>query len=251
MSNNHPEFYRTTYEYQSNPLNQKYSPYSPLEETKNILYKTGQERLSNSPPPIILCETGGSRNNKIHRHRYLFYPSASRLSPFDNNYNSDINIIKGPFRNENNKEEEIDNKHNLINKNETEKSPERYQAMYDKSFELVKKISELVPEENIKLKGNSDYYLNKDKDYINIIDKQIDTLTNHFKTNNFNLGYKTDINLYKNNNNLPNNDKDKNMTYDQYKNNLLQKVKNSNIGINQKENNNTNNKTEEGIAFNN
>ena len=59
MSNNHPEFYRTTYEYQSNPLNQKYSPYSPLEETKNILYKTGQERLSNSPPPIILCETGG------------------------------------------------------------------------------------------------------------------------------------------------------------------------------------------------
>ena len=169
MSNNHPEFYRTTYEYQSNPLNQKYSPYSPLEQTKNILYKTGQERLSNSPPPIILCETGGSRNNKIHRHRYLFYPSASRLSPFDNNYNSDINIIKGPFRNENNKEEEIDNKHNLINKNETEKSPERYQAMYDKSFELVKKISELVPEENIKLKGNSDYYLNKDKDYINII----------------------------------------------------------------------------------
>ena len=251
MSNNNPEFYRTTYEYQSNPLNQKHSPYSPLEETKNILYKTGQERLSNSPPPIILCETGGSRNNKIHRHRYLFYPSASRLSPFDNNYNSDINIIKGPFRNENNKEEEIDNKHNLINKNETEKNPERYQAMYDKSFELVKKISELVPEENIKLKGNSDYYLNKDKDYINIIDKQIDTLTNHFKANNFNLGYKTDINLYKNNNNLPNNDKDKNMTYDQYKNNLLQKVKNSNIGINQKENNNTNNKKEEGIAFNN
>ena len=38
MSNNHPEFYRTTYEYQSNPLNQKYSPYSPLEEkgTKDI-----------------------------------------------------------------------------------------------------------------------------------------------------------------------------------------------------------------------
>ena len=84
-----PELYHTTYEYESNLLNPLLSPYN---QPKNHLFKTSQERLSNSPP-IILCETGGSRNNKTHRHRYLFYPSASRLSPFtDNNFIGDVNI---------------------------------------------------------------------------------------------------------------------------------------------------------------
>ena len=228
MNLHNQDFYRTTYEYESNQLNKKYNPY---EETKNILFGTSPERFSNSP--IILCETG-SRNNKYHRHRYLFYPSASRLSPYGNNYNSDINNIKYSFRDKNNFE--LENKNNLINKNETdlkenenEKSPEKYQAMYNKSFELVKRISELVPEENIKIKGNSDYYLNQDKDYINIIDNEINTLTNHFKNSNFNLGYKTDGNLYNNSNYIPKNDNDKNDTYDEYKNNLLQRIKDSNI----------------------
>ena len=200
------ELYRTTYELESNK-------YPPLEETKNILYKTSHERLSSSPP-IILCETNNSRNNKYHRHRYLFYPSASRLSPFSNNDNN-INTIK-----------------NAINDNEqkdkNEKSPEKYQSMYDKSFELVKRISELVPLEDIKIKGNSEYYLNKDQDYMNIVDKEINTLTNHFKNNNINFGYNSEGNLNKNNNYLNNNDTDKkNMTYDQYKNSLLQKIQDS------------------------
>ena len=224
----HQDFNRTTYEYESNPLNQKYNPY---EETKNILFGTSPERFSNSP--IILCETG-SRNNKYHKHRFLFYPSASRLSPYSHNYNNDINNIKHSFRDENDFEKE--NKNNLINKNETdlkenenEKSPEKYQAMYNKSFELVKRISDLIPEENIKIKGNSNYYLNNDKDYINIIDNEINTLTNHFKSSNFNLEYKTDGNLYNNSNYIPKNDNDKNNTYDEYKNNLLQRIKDSSI----------------------
>ena len=235
MNTYNPEFYRKTYEYEANPLSHEFPPYNSI---KDPSYKTSQEKFSNSPP-IILCEFGGSRNNKTHKHRYLFYPSASRLSPFtdnNNNYLNNYNIIKSTLRDENNLSGEIGNKKNLINKNETslnqnEKSPEKYQAMYDKSFELVKRISELVPGENIKLKGNSDYYLAKDKDYMNIIDNQIDSLTNHFKNNNFNLGCKTDVNMNKNSNlNSPNDENQ--MTYDQYKNNLLQRIKNSNKEIN-------------------
>ena len=235
MNTYNPEFYRKTYEYEANPLSHEFPPYNSI---KDPSYKTSQEKFSNSPP-IILCETGDSRNNKTHKHRYLFYPSASRLSPFtdnNNNYLNNYNIIKNTLRDANNLSGDIGNKKNLINKNETslnqnEKSPEKYQAMYDKSFQLVKRISELVPGENIKLKGNSDYYLAKDKDYMNIIDNQIDSLTNHFKNNNFNLGYKTDVNMNKNSNlNSPNDENQ--MTYDQYKNNLLQRIKNSNKEIN-------------------
>ena len=235
MNTYNPEFYRKTYEYEANPISYEFPPYNSI---KDPSYKTSQEKFSNSPP-IILCETGDSRNNKTHKHRYLFYPSASRLSPFTDNNNNNLNnynIIKNTLRDANNLSGDIGNKKNLINKNETslnrnEKSPEKYQAMYDKSFELVKRISELVPGENIKLKGNSDYYLAKDKDYMNIIDNQIDSLTNHFKNNNFNLGYKTDVNMNKNSNlNSPNDENQ--MTYDQYKNNLLQRIKNSNKEIN-------------------
>ena len=110
-----PEIYHITYEYESNILNPKLSPYS---QQKNYLCKSSQERLSNSPP-FILCERGVSRNNKTYRHRYLFYLSATRLSPFtDNNCMSDKSIIKYPVRGDNNKESEIANKNNLINKNE-------------------------------------------------------------------------------------------------------------------------------------
>ena len=240
MNTYQPEFYRKTYEYEANPLSHEFPPYNSI---KDPSYKTSQEKFSNSPP-IILCEFGGSRNNKTHKHKYLFYPSASRLSPFtdnNNNYLNNYNIIKSTLRDENNLSGEIGNKKNLINNNETslnqnEKSPEKYQAMYDKSFELVKRISELVPEENIKLKGNSDYYLAKDKDYMNIIDNEIDSLTNHFKNNNYNLGYKTDVNINKNSNSNLNPPNDENqMTYDQYKNNLLQRIKNTNKEINLKE----------------
>ena len=179
------ELYRT-YELESNPLNKNKYFNSNLSETKNILYNTSlDERLSNSnSPPIILCEGNNSRNNKYHKHRYLFYPSASRLSPFSGNDNN-LNFIKNAINNS-----ELENQ-----ENKNEKSPEKYQMMYDKSFELVKRISELVPQEDIKIKGNSEYYLNKDQDYMNIIDKEIDTLTNHFKNNNLNFGYNSDGNL--------------------------------------------------------
>ena len=214
------ELYRT-YELESNQLSKNKYSHSNLEETKNILYNTSlDERLSNSnlnSPPIVLCEANNSRNNKYHRHRYLFYPSASRLFPY-NGKDNNLNLIKNAINNS-----------EMENQDKNEKSPEKYQTMYDKSFELVKRISELVPQEDIKIKGNSEYYLNKDQDYMNIIDKEIDTLTNHFKNNNLNYGYNSDGNLNKNFNNLNNeNDIDnKNMTHEQYKNNLLQKIKDS------------------------
>ena len=58
----------------------------------------------------------------------------------------------------------LNNNHNTffaVCVNTYEKSPFKYQSMYDKSFELVKKVSELVPEKETKLKGNADYYLEK------------------------------------------------------------------------------------------
>ena len=202
-----PELYHTTYEYESKPL---YPQNYILDKTKETLYQTGMDRKSNSPP-IILCETGGSRNAKAHKHRYLFYPSASRLSPFSDNYN--INTYDK-------------NSINYKDDNKNEKSQEKYQAMYDKSFELVKKISELVPEKEAKIKGNSDYYLNKDKDYMNIIDNQINTLTNHFQKSNFDLGYKTDGMLLQNSN-INNSNDINNNTYGIYKNNILERINNS------------------------
>ena len=234
MNSYYPEFYRKTYEYESNPLNSNY----PLNNSnKERLMKTSLDKNLNYPP-IILCETDGSRNNRTHRHRYLFYPSSSCLSPFNDN-NNNYNFIKNSLREENNIRNGLLGKNSLINKNETslsqnEKSPFKYQSMYDKSFELVKKVSELVPEKETKLKGNADYYLEKDKDYMNLIDKQIDSLTNHFKNNNLNSGYKTDGNIFKNDNINSFNDDNK-MTYNEYKNDLLQRIKNSNPGINPNE----------------
>ena len=234
-----PDLYRTTYEYESKPL---YPQNYLLDKTKNTLYQSGIDNRENSPP-IILCETGNSRNTKTHKHRYLFYPSASRLSPFTDNNN--LNIYNSMDNNNNYPQNEALNKikqensniNNINNKNETEKSPEKYQAMYGKSFELVKKISELVPEEKAKIKGNSDYYLNKDKDFMNIIDNQINTLTNHFQKSNFNLGYKTDGILLQNSNNNDIN----NNTHGQYKNNLLERINNSKNDMNNQENNNNRN----------
>ena len=47
-----PELYHTTSEYESKPLYpSKYSPYNQIE---NSMYKTNQERISNSPPIILL-----------------------------------------------------------------------------------------------------------------------------------------------------------------------------------------------------
>ena len=143
MNTYQPKFNYKTYEYEANPLSHEFPPYNSI---KDPSYKTSQERFSNSPP-IILCETSGSRNNKTHKHRYLFYPSVSRLSPFtDNNniYLNNYNIIKNTLRDENNLPGETENKKNETSLNKNEKSPEKYQAMYDKSFELVKRISELV-----------------------------------------------------------------------------------------------------------
>ena len=51
MKEYNPDFYRTTYEYESNPLNKEFSPYK---EEKYDKYKTSQEKFSDTPPIILL-----------------------------------------------------------------------------------------------------------------------------------------------------------------------------------------------------
>ncbi len=67
---------RNTYEVESKNKNSGFIPYNSEQDMSNM---TNQERISQSPP-IILCETSDSRNPRSHTHRYLFYPSISRLS---------------------------------------------------------------------------------------------------------------------------------------------------------------------------
>jgi hypothetical protein len=51
-------------------------------------------------------------------------------------------------------------------------SNKKYQTMYNKSFELMKAISDMIPDEEAKIKGDSSYYYNRDKDYDKIVEKQ-------------------------------------------------------------------------------
>ena len=130
MNTYHPKLYRMTYEYESSPLNYHYPPLNS--SSKESLVKESQEKAFNNPP-IILCETDASRNFRTHRHRYLFYPSVSCLSPFNDSNN--YNIIKDSLRGENNQNKESLDKNNLINKNETslnqnEKSPLKYHKSF-------------------------------------------------------------------------------------------------------------------------
>lgn len=251
----YPSF-RNTYELESQPNNHKYMPVNTISNLYPNIYS---ERLSYSPP-IILCETGNSRNKNNHSHRYLFYPSTSRLSPFSNNMNNEFNIIKKVNTNNNNYESknEIKNKlrneNQLINKENNENSKNendiegrmdynnnlgrkivntpqninKYQSMFDKSLELMKTISNFIPEEDAKIKGNSSYYYNRDRDYDTIIEKQKNFLQKHFINK---LGNKNQIetDIYSNSKKNNNNNLD-NRPNDQFNNNFTNI--NDNKGIN-------------------
>ena len=78
---------RNTYERESD-LNNQYIPYNSSRNIGNTV-KINSQSLSNTP--IILCETGRPSTNK-HSHRYLFYPSIYRLSPFTDNM-TEYNIM--------------------------------------------------------------------------------------------------------------------------------------------------------------
>ena len=215
--------FRNTYELDSQSYNQGYIPFN---DSLNSFNHLKSEKLRNLSP-IILCETGNSRNSNNNSHRYLFYPSSSRLSPFSDNRINIFNIknqnsrryildkeFKNNLNNENgllNKDYQIPQYDNDMNgkseKNIFERkidnynhgnNQEKYQNMLNKRLEDIKKISSLMPEEDAKIIGDSSYYYNRNKDYDKIIDKQKNFLRNYFKSKN--LGGSLERDFYKDNN---------------------------------------------------
>ena len=272
MSQYYYPSFRKTYELETQPNNQADMTFN---SSSNLYPKINSERLSTSPP-IILCETGNSRNKNNHSHRYLFYPSTSRLSPFSDNMNNDYNIIKRPYLNINNYNSKneirnrfrdenplnnIDNNENFKNDKDLEgrvnynnnlgrkliDSPQnidKYQTMFDKSLELMKEISNFIPEEDAKIKGNSSYYFNRDRDYDTIIEKQKNFLQKYFKNKQGNQN-QIETNIYNNNNN--NNINLKSRNDGQFKNNFENINDNKEINFGNdlyNENNNKNNNLE-------
>ena len=220
---------RNTYELESKLYNQEYIPYN---SSRNVPNKVYTQRLSNSPP-IILYKTENSKTSN-NTHKYLFYPSISRLSPFtdgvtnyniiensnprDNNYNNNSNkqfvINEMQFLNgdQNNENSEFNNQLGLpgANNNDGRKNSHRsislgnnrnnrnngyngnngnnrdngkYQLMLDKSLEVLKTLTENMPEADAKIIGNSSYYIDKDKDYDAIVDKLKKYISFNFKKN--------------------------------------------------------------------
>ena len=263
MSMNYPK--TITYQFESNPNDFQ----------KNEVNDGYSERMTN-PPPIILCETSKTRNSNNHSHRYLFYPSASRLSPYSN-YTSNYNFMKNPNLISNNyiQRQDMNNKirdenelyddgknetprynnnqpiNNNIGKKNSNRSQsmgnirdiEKYQAKFDKSFELMKTISDLIPEEDAKVRGNSAYYYDRDKEYDKIIEKQKNFLKNFFKNNEYNSN---GFNSYSNNNSPMEISK----TRSQFNNNFQRD--DNNYGNNTRNNfdNNNNNGNYDNMGFN-
>ena len=189
------------------------SDFMPFKTDENISQKEIHERFCQSPP-IILCETTGDRNSRSHRHKYLFYPSVSRLSPYtdgntlsnfakfnqtNRNTNTNFNIDQeiNRLRNENSK----NNRNNEFNEegktSENHKrsgsvnyvvSKGKYDDLLNKSNELMNSISNLVKEEEGKIRGPLGYYntsnninSNNNNDYENFVNAK----NNMFKTDNF------------------------------------------------------------------
>ena len=171
-----------TYEFETNYNKSGYIPYN-----EKSLHNRIHKQISQSPP-IILCETGDSRNCNTHRHRYLFYPSIHRLSPYTEgnnilieNMNDQENRRSGnhfelekevnDLRNENNKIKE-----NSLNRNEEKggntvfdreykrsssynynKTKGKYQDLLNKGNALMDSISDLVKSEEEKENGPLGY----------------------------------------------------------------------------------------------
>ena len=183
---------KNTYELETQPYKTNYIPYNSNEEFSS---RTAQERLSQSPP-IILCETTDFRNSRTHRHKYLFYPSASRLSPYPDLHTfSNFNIATGTdprkaitstnfdleeevnklrernrqIKEEYNKRQNELNDDNYGNKKGINR-PEsanynsrrgKYKDLLDKSNDLKYSIEKLIKEEEGKTRGPLGYYNNR------------------------------------------------------------------------------------------
>ena len=228
--------FKNTYEVESK---QYKSDYNANKTEENNPHKIIQEGTSQSPP-IILCEAGDFRNSRTHRHRYLFYPSISRLSPYGDDTNfSNLNLMNKTSRLVNNyfdlvqeinklrdknrltKEEyekrvsELNNEENNYETNRNKKRPEsanyirntgKYKDLLEKSNDLMNSISNLVKEEEGKIRGPLGYY-NKNKEYDEFVKRQ-----------------KNLFNTYNNNNNINNNERNNNnSSYNQNRNNTQDK----------------------------
>ena len=210
-------FQKNTYQVETNKYKSYNIPYNTEEE---ISHRTFQERESHSPP-IILCETGDIRNSRTHRHRYLFYPSISRLSPYSdgntfqtfNNMNNreeskkmnsnfdleqEINnlrdqnrLIKEEYLKRNNGFNEEgegnnsgQNKNNIKNRAESanyNRKKGKYQDLLDKSNDLMNSINDLIKEEEGKKRGPLGYYNTNIRNYKNTRDNEFDEFVNRQK----------------------------------------------------------------------
>ena len=279
---------RNTYELESKLYNQEYIPYN---SSRNVSNKINSQRLSNSPP-IILYKTENSKTLN-NTHKYLFYPSISRLSPFtdgvtnyniiensnprnndeNNNSNSQLLINEQNFMKKNQNSDFINqlgladsnnnngrknnyrslslgnNRNNRNNGNNRDN--EKYQLMLDKSLEVLKTLTENMPEADAKIIGNSAYYIDKDKDYDAIVDKLKKYISFNFKKNssgeNNNSKDGNDFNKTiglnrtnwdKKNNNVYDNNNNNSNPHDNYYNNINNN--NPNENYNNIDNNNPN-----------
>ena len=205
---------KNTYEVETQPYKTDYIPYNAQEE---LSHRTNQERLSQSPP-IILCETTDFRNSRTHRHRYLFYPSASRLSPYTgiNNYSNfniasesrktdtlndlDKEINRLREQNRQIKEEymkrngelnnDMDINMNNYGKNRGMNRPEsvdynrrkgKYKDLLEKSTELKNSIENLIKEEEGKARGPLGYYNRSGRNNRDNRDNEYDDIINRQK----------------------------------------------------------------------
>lgn len=218
---------KNTYELETQPYKTNYIPYNSNEE---LTHRTAQERLSQSPP-IILCETSDFRNSRTHRHRYLFYPSASRLSPYSDLHTfSNFNIATGSdprkditnsnfdlekevdkLRERNRQiKEEYNKRHNELNDDNYGNRkginrPEsanyntrrgKYKDLLEKSNDLKNSIENLIKEEEGKKRGPLGYYNNRNSrdNRDNEFDEIINRQINLFDTKKSNRNLNNNIN---------------------------------------------------------
>ena len=202
---------KNTYQLESRP----YGSDNLFNLKKDLSSSPIQERSSQSP--IILCEIGNNRNPRSHTHRYLFYPSASRLSPYsDNNNISNFNISSQSYRGLNNNlnlEQELnrlrdenrlikeeyqkryneyfDGNNNYSNRPSSRSGNNNYQKGYPKNEPFRRNktdndlMTNLMNEEERKIRGPLGYYNYKENEEYNRIGN-------------------SQKNLYNNNNNNPN-----------------------------------------------
>ena len=147
--------FKNTYEVTSKQYSSDYIPYNSEQDLSS---KDMQERLSKSPP-IIICQIGDRENPRTHRHHYLFYPSASRLSPYSENSSiSNFNIVNQPNNRGLSNNFDLEKEVNKL-RDENRLIKEEYERRMNDN-NMTNNYREKVPEGNIKYIKNKGQYLN-------------------------------------------------------------------------------------------